>query len=62
MTLDLLLKLLRCHLAALQSTAWPRPPRTVQRTCDLSGCGRHQRAYHGAGGHPAQARDGRVGR
>lgn len=25
MTLDLLLKLLRCHLAALQSTAWPRP-------------------------------------
>jgi hypothetical protein len=25
MTLDLLLKLLRCHLAALQSNAWPRP-------------------------------------
>lgn len=26
MTLDLLLKLLRCHLAALQSTAWPHRP------------------------------------
>jgi hypothetical protein len=25
MTLDLLLKLLRYHLAALQSTGWPRP-------------------------------------
>jgi hypothetical protein len=25
MTLDLLLKLLRCHSAALQSSAWPRP-------------------------------------
>jgi hypothetical protein len=25
MTLDLLLKLLRTHLAALQSSAWPRP-------------------------------------
>lgn len=25
MTLDLLLKLLRCHLAALQSNAWTRP-------------------------------------
>jgi hypothetical protein len=25
MTLDLLLKLLRSHLAALQSSAWPRP-------------------------------------